>query len=78
MDDQRLYTLGEVAAYLRVHAQSVRRWLRAGDLAGAKVGNGYRITGAAVTAFLAEREGRPTLRSRPGDPQRRTRRSEGS
>ena len=76
MDNDKLYTLEEVAEYLRVHPQSVRRWLRAGDLAGAAIGRGgsYRIKGADVQAFLDARMGRPTLRQRDGDelPRRRT------
>lgn len=67
MDDDRLYTLAEVAAYLRVHPVSVRRWLRAGTLDGAHVGRDWRIAGRAVAAFLAERRGKPTLRRRVGD-----------
>ena len=66
LDDDRLYTLAEVAEYLRVHPQSVRRWLRADVLDGARVGRDYRIEGRAVRAFLAERHDRPTLRRRPG------------
>jgi len=63
----RYVTVEEVARQLRVHPQSVRRWLRSGVLVGASVGNAWRIRPEAVESFLAGRLGRPTLRRRPQD-----------
>ncbi len=49
-------TREEVAKYLRVHARTVERWLRAGSLKGFKLGEGktalWRIPEKEVTAFL--------------------------
>ena len=69
MIQQELMTTKEVAAYLRVHPDSVRRWLRAGVLSGARLGRGgaYRVDGGAVRDFVADRMGKPTLRRRPVD-----------
>ena len=65
---ETMYTVDEVAERLRVHPNSVRRWLRAGVLDGTPLGGraGWRIPASSVAAFLAERHDRPTLRRRPG------------
>lgn len=51
-------TREEVAKYLRVHARTVERWLRAGQLKGFKLGEGktalWRIPTNEVNAFLAK------------------------
>jgi excisionase family DNA binding protein len=64
-----LLTVEEVAEWLRVHPQSVRRWLRAGELVGVPIGRGgaYRIRPDDVQSFLDARLGKPTLRRRPED-----------
>lgn len=58
MEGERMYTVPEVAARLRVHPQTVREWLRSGALVGMRLGGtkaGWRITGAAVDKFLERR-----------------------
>jgi len=55
VDDDRLLTVQEVAARLRVNPETVRRWLRQGRLQGALLGGdraGYRIPAAEVERFL--------------------------
>ena len=47
MSDEKLYTVKDVAAALRVHQETIRRWLRDGKLKGVTMGGGrggYRIT----------------------------------
>lgn len=46
------WTVEEVAAELRVHEQSVRRWIKLGTLTAKRVGTQIRIHRFAVTAML--------------------------
>jgi excisionase family DNA binding protein len=59
MDEQgRLLTVEEVAARLRAQPETVRRWLRAGELRGARPGGkklGWRVTEADLRRFLEAR-----------------------
>jgi len=50
-------TAHDVAALLKVHVETVRRWLRTGELRGTHFGGktGYRITAREVDAFLARK-----------------------
>lgn len=56
----RLWTLEEVAAYLRVSVASLRRWTNAGTIACYRIGgNGERrFSREQVQAFLAAHERR--------------------
>lgn len=56
--DERLLTVEEVAARVRVNGDTVRRWLRNGELRGIKLSNkaGYRIRPDDLEAFLRSRE----------------------
>jgi excisionase family DNA binding protein len=47
-------TVDEVAQYLRVHGETVRRWCRSGELKAAKVGRTYRIRAADLDAWWQE------------------------
>src|SRR5437763_12500466 len=55
--EERMLTPEEVAKRLRVTAPTVYVWLRAGRLAGVKMGRLWRIRPAAVEAFLNEANG---------------------
>lgn len=57
---ERVYSVQEVAALIAVDPQTVRRWLRAGDLAGTVLGDksGWRIVGADLIAFWEARSNR--------------------
>jgi len=51
------YTVAEIGELLQVHEQSVRRWLRSGELKGTLLGRkgGYRVAGADLKSFMDER-----------------------
>jgi excisionase family DNA binding protein len=60
MNDEPLvgYTVKETAANLRVHEETVRRWIRAGLPAlnvGTRMRPDYRIKPAVLEAWLADR-----------------------
>ena len=46
------YTPEQVAKILQVNVQTVRKWLRNGELAGADTPAGWRLTPADVEAWL--------------------------
>lgn len=53
-------TVRDVAAYLKVHEETVRRWIRDGELAVLDLGGqktGYRVRRDALDRFIAERYG---------------------
>ncbi len=57
---EQLWTLEEVARYLRVSAATVRRWTNAGKLPCYRIGGNKerRFSKQQVLAFLAEHEQR--------------------
>ena len=62
MVDERWYTVAEIVELLKVHEQTVRRWLREGELRGYNLGgkSGYRVRESDLAAFLEGRaEGGP-------------------
>ena len=58
---KKLYTVDEVADEVGVHAQTVRRWLRAGRIDGVLITRqaGYRIRAEEVQRILTEGVGEP-------------------
>ncbi len=57
MIETRWYTVEEIADMLKVHVNTVRRWVREHKLAGHNFGGrtGYRIREQDFRAFLDER-----------------------
>ena len=58
MDGATWLTVRQIAQRLQVNEQVVRRWIRAGELPAARLGSrklGYRISEAALAAFVDER-----------------------
>lgn len=54
----KFFTIAEVAERLQVVPRTVRRWIKAGDLAVHRIGNVVRIAEGDLRAFLAlHREG---------------------
>jgi excisionase family DNA binding protein len=56
MDDDPLYTTAEVAGRLRVHPETVRQWLRDGEMRGTILGRkaGWRVAGSELRRFIEE------------------------
>ena len=55
MTDDRLLTVHEVAARLGAHIETVRRWIRSGDLPAMRPGGrrlGYRVAESDLEQFL--------------------------
>jgi excisionase family DNA binding protein len=61
MFDDRLYTVEEVASGLAVHPETVRKWIKSGELEATNLGGraGYRISKSAIDRFLKERRDNP-------------------
>ena len=51
-----LMTVSQVAEYLRIHPEVIRRWLREGKLQGNKVGGVWRIDKAVIDTMLKEKQ----------------------
>jgi len=58
MAPDTFYTVEDVAKMLTVHPETVRNWIKSGQLRAIKLGGpaGYRISPAAYEQFLRERE----------------------
>ncbi len=54
MDEDRWLTVQQIAAMLQIDDETVRRWLRSGELPGLLLGRkgGYRVQESDLTAFL--------------------------
>ncbi len=55
--DERWLTVEEISHRLQIHPQTVRRWLRTGELHGVLMGDraGYRVHPDDIQAFLRSR-----------------------
>jgi excisionase family DNA binding protein len=58
---ERWYTVQEIADRLRINPQTIRRWLRDGELRGHQFGGpaGWRVKESDLNAFLDARRGTP-------------------
>lgn len=52
--DKEYLTIKDVAELFNVHTNTVRRWLRRGQLPGRQIGRSWRVSKAAIDAYLAE------------------------
>ena len=57
--DEQLYTLQEVADYLKVDVRTVYRWLREGELNALRFRREYRISESDLRDFLERHRTRP-------------------
>jgi excisionase family DNA binding protein len=59
MIENKLYTVDDVAKLLTVHPDTVRNWIKSGELAAIDLGGraGYRISEVDLNAFLQKRRG---------------------
>jgi excisionase family DNA binding protein len=55
-EEERIYTVEEVAKQLRVNARTVRSWIASGELIALDVGREYRITQTDLDAFKEKRK----------------------
>ncbi len=58
MSEEQWYTVEDITEILKVHEQTVRRWLRDGELTGVLLGRkaGWRIRASELERFLDERD----------------------
>lgn len=52
IDEDRLWTVAEVADHMRVSNMTVYRLIKSGELPAIRVGKNYRIRGRELAAFL--------------------------
>ena len=52
---ERLFTVAEVAEYLSISEQTLRRWINEGTLTAIKLGRELRIAESDLQAFLEAR-----------------------
>lgn len=63
MADEML-TVDDVARELSVHPETVRQWIRDGELIALDISKEYRILRSDLNAFLATRRGRVKRRKK--------------
>jgi excisionase family DNA binding protein len=66
-DDPKLYSVREVAELFDVDPESVRRWIRRGDLDASKVGRGYRISRPDLRDYYQQKGGSQLFDETPDD-----------
>jgi excisionase family DNA binding protein len=55
-EEERMYTVEEVAKRLRVNARTVRSWIASGELIALDVGREYRIAQSDLDTFIERRK----------------------
>jgi excisionase family DNA binding protein len=55
-EEERVYTVEEVANQLRVNPRTVRSWIASGELIALDVGREYRISQTDLDAFKEKRK----------------------
>jgi len=55
-DDEQLLTVEQVAKQMQVHVETVRVWIRRGELVAINIGNEYRIARDDLKAFIDKRK----------------------
>jgi len=60
MDEFRWYEVKDIVEMLNVHEQTVRRWIRQGDLEAVMLGRkgGYRVKASDLEAYLEAQRGK--------------------
>jgi len=61
---EEMLTVEEVAGELRVHAETVRQWIRDRELIAVDISKEYRILRSDLDAFIAARRGRTKQRKK--------------
>jgi excisionase family DNA binding protein len=53
MNNDKYFTVSQVAELLQVHWQSVLNYIKRGEIEAIKIGRGYRISSTALDGFIA-------------------------
>ncbi len=53
---EQLLTVEQVANIMQVHVETVRVWIRNGDLVAVNIGKEYRVTRADLNKYIEERK----------------------
>jgi excisionase family DNA binding protein len=61
---EKMLTVEEIAEELRVHPETVRQWIRDGELIAIDISKEYRILRSDLDAFLVQRRGRRKRRKK--------------
>ncbi len=61
---EKMLTVEEIAEELRVHPETVRQWIRDGELIAIDISKEYRILRSDLDALLVQRRGRRKRRKR--------------
>ncbi len=56
MSDNKMRTVQQVADYIQVNLETVRNWIRAGELDALDIGGEYRISHADLEDFIQRRK----------------------
>ena len=52
INSNELYSVNEVASYVKVRPETIRHWIRDGILTASRPGGTVRISGSAIQALL--------------------------
>jgi excisionase family DNA binding protein len=55
-EEEQLLTVEQVANIMQVHVETVRVWIRNGDLVAVDIGKEYRVTRADLNKYIEERK----------------------
>jgi excisionase family DNA binding protein len=64
---EKMLTVEEIAEELRVHPETVRQWIRDGELIAIDISKEYRILRSDLDAFLVQRRGRRKRRKKTAE-----------
>lgn len=67
--DKEVWTIDELAAFLRVSRITIRRQLQSGDLHGVRVGHTWRIFAADVSDYLQKQSNHIEVKAAKGQSQ---------
>lgn len=56
VDTEQVFTIDELAAYLKVSKSSLYKWLTQGKVPGQKIGKHWRFSRAVIDQWLANTE----------------------
>lgn len=62
---KEILTVDDTAALLAVHPQTIRKWLRSGELSGADTPAGWRVTQGDIEAWMAKHRRRTPEQQEP-------------